>query len=34
MNFKDYLGLAIFIGVPALLYIFAGGGAETYYRGP
>ena len=34
MGFKDYLGIAIYIGVPAILYLLAGGGAESYWRGP
>lgn len=34
MDFKDWLRLAIFIGIPAALYVMAGGGAEGYYRGP
>lgn len=33
-NWRDYLGIVLFVGIPAVLYILAGGGAESFYRGP
>lgn len=34
MKPKDLIGLFFLVGVPAILYLLAGGGAEAFYRGP
>ena len=33
-GWREYLGFAIFMGIPAAIYLLTGGGAESFFRGP
>ena len=34
MGIREYFAIAFVVVIPSLLYLWAGGGAEGYYRGP